>query len=161
MPTPRQAAPLILAAFALGVVPAHAQLSDVPAAVGKVGTVLDDVITGTKAKDVITGLDGNDRLSGGKGNDQLDGGSGKDDLKGGDGNDIVEGRSGNDKLDGGKGRDKLDGGSGHDKILARDGEKDEVFCGSGRDTVTVDERDLVSRTCEKLLKPKGAKIKRF
>lgn len=161
MPTLRRTSTLVLAALAFGAAgPAAAQ--DVPSTLGKIGTELNDILVGTKLKDVMTGLDGNDKLTGGKGNDQVDGGSGNDKLYGGDGNDVVEGRSGNDLIDGGKGKDKLDGGSGNDRIRSRDGFRDEVFCGSGKDTVTVDAKDLVSKTCEKLKKPKGVKkIDRF
>lgn len=161
MPTLRRTTSLVLAALAVGAAPASAQLGDVPSALGKIGTQLNDVLNGTKAKDVLSGLDGNDKMNAGKGNDQVDGGSGHDKLYGGDGNDVVEGRSGNDVLDGGKGKDALDGGSGDDRMRARDGAKDELFCGSGKDSVTVDAKDLVSNTCEVVKAPKGAKVKRF
>jgi Ca2+-binding RTX toxin-like protein len=43
-------------------------------------------------------------------------------------------------LTGGKGRDRLLGGSGSDRLLARDGVRDRVDGGPGRDTARVDAR---------------------
>jgi Ca2+-binding RTX toxin-like protein len=41
----------------------------------------------------------------------------------------------------------LDGGAGNDRISARDGERDRVRCGPGRDTAIVDRGDRV-KGCE-------------
>src|SRR6478736_5149414 len=57
--------------------------------------------------------------------------------------DDNEGTSGtdDDHLNGGKGHDVRDGNSGNDTINARDGQRDVVNCGSGRDRVRADKRD--------------------
>lgn len=131
-----------------------------PAVASLIGDELVNVLTGTGLDDIVSGLDGDDVLSGADGNDQLDGGSGNDQLSGGAGDDELEGRSGNDRLDGGAGADDLDGGSGNDVILARDGQVDQIFCGSGRDVVTVDAADVVASNCEVVKAPKKRKAKR-
>jgi Ca2+-binding RTX toxin-like protein len=41
------------------------------------------------------------------------------------------------------------GGAGNDTIQAKDGERDTIDCGSGRDTVVVDAVDVV-KGCEKV-----------
>jgi Ca2+-binding RTX toxin-like protein len=94
------------------------------------GTARSDHLTGTAFADVLNGLGGNDVLRGGGGNDV---------LRGGDGNDL---------LDGGPGLDTLVGGNGNDTLRARDGKRDRVDCGRGRDIATVDRFDLVSPNCE-------------
>ena len=134
------------------------------------GTELSDVIAGRRGGDRIHGLDWDDTLLGGPGNDRIlggpresehdpdyiDGGPGNDDLDGGRApqseyradDDVILGRSGADVLRGGPGRDTLDGGRGNDRIRARDGERDEIRCGAGRDRAFVDKRDHVARDCE-------------
>ncbi|MCA1587134.1 MAG: hypothetical protein LC744_00150 [Chloroflexi bacterium] len=69
---------------------------------------------------------------------------------GGSGNDRINGGSGNDRLFGGANIDNFSGGSGNDVISARDGRRDTVNCGTGRDRVTADRRDRVSRNCERV-----------
>jgi Ca2+-binding RTX toxin-like protein len=64
------------------------------------------------------------------------------------GDDGVSGNAGDDRLDGGTGRDRLFGRAGADLIDARDGERDVVYCGTGRDTVRADREDLL-RGCER------------
>lgn len=66
------------------------------------------------------------------------------------GNDTLLGLGGNDLLDGGPGRDVLSGGPGNDTIHARDGARDRIGCGSGRDTVVADRVDVVARDCERV-----------
>ena len=44
---------------------------------------------------------------------------------------------------GGKGKSRLSGGAGRDTIQAKDGVRDQVSCGGGRDLATVDRRDRV------------------
>ena len=80
--------------------------------------------------------------------DRLRGTSGVDKLYGRAGNDRLIGLAGNDLLDGGSGRDVLNGGAGNDTLRARDGQRDLVRCGSGRDLAVVDRRDVVARDCE-------------
>jgi Ca2+-binding RTX toxin-like protein len=90
------------------------------------GTVRADRLTGTSANDVLYGLGGADVLLGRQGNDVLYGGRG------------------NDVLDGGPGVDRLFGGPGNDTLRARDGRRDLVDCGTGRDVAIVDRVDRVS-----------------
>ena len=97
--------------------------------------------------------------SGGAGADVLVGGAGADVLRGRGGNDILRGKAGNDRLDGGRGADtilggpgtdRLEGGAGDDRVLTRDGKRDVVVCGPGRDRVIADRADRVSRSCERV-----------
>jgi dipeptidyl aminopeptidase/acylaminoacyl peptidase len=62
--------------------------------------------------------------------------------------DLVCGFHGEDTLVGGPGRDRLFGGFGNDTVRARDGERDVVGCGAGRDVVKADRIDLVGVDCE-------------
>ena len=65
--------------------------------------------------------------------------------------DRVSGGNGDDRLTGGAGKDRVSGGAGNDRIFVRDGQRDRVNCGSGgRDRVTADRRDRVSRSCERV-----------
>ena len=100
------------------------------------GTARADRMTGTAANDVLYGLGGADLLLGGKGNDVLYGGRG------------------NDVLDGGPGNDRLFGGPGNDTLRARDGRRDLVDCGPGRDRAVVDRIDRVSG-CELVRRSPG------
>jgi TolB protein len=77
------------------------------------------------------------------------GGSGRDRLAGGSGAELLCGFGGDDRIRGGRGRDRLFGGSGDDRIHSRDGAFDVVGCGSGRDTVVADRRDLIGEDCER------------
>jgi Ca2+-binding RTX toxin-like protein len=69
-------------------------------------------------------------------------------LYGDSGADFLNGGYGPDRLNGGRGRDRLYGGPGADVLRARDGTRDVVSCGSGRDVAVVDRRDRVSTNCE-------------
>lgn len=91
-----------------------------------------DSLPGTRLGDRLLGLGGPDALSGFAGDDCLSGGSGDDRLSGG---------SGADTLQGGRGTDRFFGGAGNDTILARDGRREVVSCGPGRDTVRADSGD--------------------
>jgi uncharacterized repeat protein (TIGR01451 family) len=101
-----------------------------PTGVTKSGSPSSDTMYGAGGADTLRGLGGADRLFGGSGNDRLFGGAG------------------NDRLQGGAGRDILDGGRGNDTIFARDKAVDTIRCGAGRDKVTADRKDKVSRDCE-------------
>jgi hypothetical protein len=90
------------------------------------GSAHADRMTGTPFDDLLYGLGGNDVLSGGGGND------------------ILYGGRGNDTVNGGPGHDRLFGGPGRDTLSARDGLRDSVDCGPGRDTATIDRSDRVS-----------------
>jgi Ca2+-binding RTX toxin-like protein len=91
-----------------------------PIAPAKRGTANADVLRGTKGADRLYGLAGGDRLYGYAGNDLLVGGPGRDFLVAGPGNDTVE---------------------------VRDGQKDTVDCGGGRDSVIADRDDDLTN-CE-------------
>jgi Ca2+-binding RTX toxin-like protein len=140
------------------------------------GTEGEDTLLSAGPPTRVNGLGGNDFLSGEQ-NDRLDGGSGDDRLAGqglllgGTGNDRVDGgtsfaprggvredgQSGDDtvlgsgagdSLAGGSGTDVLSGRAGNDSIRIRDGVRDRVTCGSGRDRVSADRSDNVARDCE-------------
>ena len=114
----------------------------------QVGTGHGNRIRGSARDDVQLGNGGNDRLTGGRGRDLMLGGPGNDRLDGGPGADIAFGGSGNDRIAGGTGADLIIGGSGKDTISARDRTRDYISCGSGRDKVVADKRDVVARDCE-------------
>lgn len=65
-------------------------------------------------------------------------------------NDVIVGRGGNDRIDGRAGPDFIVAGRGNDRIAARDGIRDRIVCGPGRDVVVADRRDVVARDCESL-----------
>jgi Ca2+-binding RTX toxin-like protein len=115
-----------------------------PCSVVRTGTRRRNVLTGTGVGDLLRGMAGNDVLKGKAGDDCLFGGAGNDTLDGGAGNDTLDGGAGNDKLTGGTGTNKLVGGAGADTINARNGKKDTVQCGKGRDTVKADRIDKLS-----------------
>ena len=96
----------------------------------KIGTAKANTFVGSNLADILKGLGGNDILTGKAGPDKLYGGPG------------------NDTLTGGPGTDLLDGGPGNDTINARDGQRDTIRCGTGKDTVTADKNDAVDRDCE-------------
>lgn len=118
----------------------------------------NDRIIGRGGNDIVYAGPGDDRIDGGAGNDTVFAGAGRDELVGGNGNDRlfgqngvdrIFGNAGNDRLVGGYGRDTLVGGTGSDTLLggpdndtifARDGRKDVVDGGRGRDTATLDRR---------------------
>ena len=108
-------------------------------------------LRGTKRRDNLVGTVSGDRMKGRGGNDRLRGFGGRDCLGGGKGRDRLQGGGGRDKLLGGRGRDRLSGGRGADRIRAKGGKRDVVRCGPGRDRVTADRRDKVSRrSCERV-----------
>jgi hypothetical protein len=114
------------------------------------GRAGNDHLAGGAGADSVFGETGNDRLVGGSGSDALSGSTGNDDLVGDSGSDRLRGSSGSDEITGGSGRDLVDAGSGNDTIRARDGETDRVDCDSGRDRVSADRRDRISRDCERV-----------
>jgi uncharacterized repeat protein (TIGR01451 family) len=118
----------------------------------------DDCLYGEAGNDTLDAGPGNDKLFGGPGDDKLDGGdgndalagdAGNDTLVGGAGNDQITGGAGNDTVKGGPGSDQVSGGAGADRIDVRDGKRDSVNCGSGKDRVKADKRDMLKR-CEKV-----------
>ena len=122
-----------------------------------IGSVFDDILTGSSIANALSGGDGADALFGGGGNDTLSGDAGNDSLYGGSGNDQwAAGGSGNnlldggaeripaggnqdDILDGGAGTDTLAGGGGNDIFLIRnaDAQSDVMSGGDGSDTLRV------------------------
>jgi dipeptidyl aminopeptidase/acylaminoacyl peptidase len=70
--------------------------------------------------------------------DKLKGSPFLDFLVGLGGDDVVRGLAGRDRLTGGTGRDVLEGGDGVDTIIARDGRRDVVSGGAGKDSARVD-----------------------
>ena len=91
----------------------------------------------------VLGSEFNDRLSGGSGGNVLSGAGGKDVIAGRRGPDRLDGGAGNDVLTGGKRSDRLYGRAGRDLFYARDGVRDHVFGGTGRDVARVDRSDHV------------------
>jgi Ca2+-binding RTX toxin-like protein len=125
------------------------------------GTSRNDVVFGTDYLDYIRGLAGNDRIlaregrnriEGNGGNDTIRSGTGADAIFGGPGNDRIDAGSGKDLVVGGPGRDTIAAGRGNDTVEARDGFRDVVDCGPGRDRAEVDRLDAV-RGCERVLRP--------
>jgi hypothetical protein len=136
----------------------------------------DDEIHGLSADDWIFGGLGSDVIYGGEGPDSLDGGSywgdpdastkdvlhggpGKDRLEDYDGgDDVLYGGDDNDRwLAGGAGEDVIYGGDGNDLIDAAtvdpDGvrvrkQRDELYCGEGKDHYIADKLDYVDSSCE-------------
>ena len=113
------------------------------------GTRGRDRLIGSVRANTIRGRGGDDLILGGGGNDRLFGEAGNDTIDGETGNDLVDGGTGNDRLAGGDGRDRVKGGAGADRIDVRDGARDTVDCGKGRDRVTADRKDRL-KGCERV-----------
>jgi Ca2+-binding RTX toxin-like protein len=98
--------------------------------------------------DIIYGGPGDDgNLNGTDGNDVIYGGPGDDGSRGMDGEDVIYGGPGNDKLDGGP-SEAVYGGPGELLPGGGDGQRDEIYCGEGRDSYTADKEDYVHGSCE-------------
>gem|GEM_PF-3396264 len=52
----------------------------------------------------------------------------------------------------GAGKDRVTAGGGNDTISARDGVRDTIDCGAGRDKVTAVRNDAVKSTCERVVR---------
>jgi hypothetical protein len=113
-----------------------------------------DTMTGNGGRNVFGGGEGDDVLDGAGGDDHLVGASGADKLTGGPGQDLLGGEDGDDLLDGGSGVDRYYGDSvsaciayscpsGRDDIRAQDGEREEISCGPGTDTLEADAFDVI------------------
>lgn len=120
---------------------------------GKALNALMRRLRGTNRSDRILGNRRNDRLIGNAGADRLQGRGGQDTILGGRGADVLHGNAGSDFLLGGRGRDSYFGGSGNDHIYSRDGKRDLINCGKGRDRVVADRFDIVRRNCELVERP--------
>jgi Ca2+-binding RTX toxin-like protein len=81
-----------------------------------------------------------DRLRGTAGNDVICGFGGGDTIDGRGGHDLIYGGLGNDRITGGPGLDVLYGNAGRDRLSARDGKRDRLDGGAGRDNARVDRR---------------------
>ena len=124
---------------------------------GGLTTVTNDVpgcpnggmLLGTGKPDYLQGRNGDDEIRGLGGKDVLDGGPGSDVLYGGPGDDGA--------LVGGPGEDAMYGSDGDDRIAATrvpggdrgDGQRDELYCGKGKDRYAADKNDYVDSSCEK------------
>jgi hypothetical protein len=117
-----------------------------------VGTNGADTLRGGAAGEVVFGLGGRDRIEGRGGHDCLLGDEGNDVLRGQSGNDRLTGGAGADTLVGGRGVNAYDAGPGSDFVDARNGKRELVRCGGGRDRARVDRRDRV-RDCERVSRP--------
>jgi hypothetical protein len=117
------------------------------------GTNGADTLTGGSDGDVIIGFSGNDRIRGDSDHDCLIGGKGNDRLDGEPGSDRLTGGRGKDVLVGGPGVNAYDAGPGNDYVNARNGTRELVRCGRGRDRARVDRRDR-ARSCERLSRPR-------
>ena len=91
--------------------------------------------------DDVLSSSGFDLLDGGGGNDRLRARDGSDILRGGEGDDELVADDGDDLLDGGLGTDRFDAGPGEDELLAREGVRDIIDCGAGKDTLAMDLKD--------------------
>lgn len=98
----------------------------------------------------ISGSDFADTLRGTRKGEHICGFASRDTIHALGGADVVDGGAHADTLDGGAGRDRLIGGRGDDRIFARDGFRDIVNCGLGRDNAVVDRFDTVLRGCERV-----------
>jgi hypothetical protein len=124
------------------------------------GTDRADRISGGRDRDVIFPGAGDDRVWGHGGDDRIDTAYGRDFVDAGPGNDIVVTHGNDDRIYGGGGTDGLypgdgedvvNGGPGKDFIYAgKDGRRDFLRCGPGRDTVFVDGSDRVALDCERV-----------
>ncbi len=98
-------------------------MEDLSSAIGLVGSLGDDTLTGDGGDNIIHGDRGNDTIIGLDGDDTLIGGSGTDELSGTSGDDVLYGGVGNDFLiytfadDGGEFEDRFFGGAGSDTLV--------------------------------------------
>jgi diguanylate cyclase (GGDEF)-like protein len=133
-----------------------------------------DSLDGGDGNDTLGGGFGGDSIKGGPGNDtvtysyftfpvavSLDGvandgiqndrsnvATDVENVIGGRGADTLVGNGFSNMLDGGPGRDVLRADGGDDSVRARDGERDDVGCGSGHDTVSGDSVDVLAADCD-------------
>jgi Ca2+-binding RTX toxin-like protein len=122
---------------------------------GRGGTGFDE-LDGGEGDDHLLGEDDSDALQGGAGGDRLEGGGAADRVAGGSGADVLLAGGGNDIVTDSAGRNKVDAGSGADVISVRNGARDTVRCGKGRDRVSADRFDKLSG-CEKVRRGGGKK----
>jgi Ca2+-binding RTX toxin-like protein len=117
-----------------------------------------DALGGKGGDDEIHGLGDSDAIDGGGGNDVIYGGPGGDEsLTGDDGDDVIYGGGGNDFLSGWGGEDVLYGGDGNDALNGldeglKDTQRDELYCGPGKDVYDAGKFDYVDSSCEEKVK---------
>lgn len=117
------------------------------------GSAADNTISGGAGSDIVQGGAGNDTLDGGAGNDFVEGQAGDDNLQGGEGDDVLDGGTEHDTFSGGPGRDAVDYSNNTTSVVstpdgvANDGNNggaegdnvgadvEDVFGGSGTDTL--------------------------
>jgi hypothetical protein len=99
---------------------------------------VDQVYFDSDEPSTVYGGPGADQLYAGEAGIRLIGGRGRDMLFGGPGRDMISGGDGEDTIRGGLRADELRGGAGADTFYARDGYRDRVFGGLGRDKARVD-----------------------
>jgi Ca2+-binding RTX toxin-like protein len=114
------------------------------------GTDKSESIRVFSGDDIVRGGEGLDCIWGDSGNDRIFGNGQRDQIWSGAGNDFVEGGRGRDKVWAGPGQDVVRGASGNDLVVARDGFRDRINCGPGRDKVYADGKDRVARSCEQV-----------
>jgi Ca2+-binding RTX toxin-like protein len=117
------------------------------------GTDRDDRLSGTSKRNAITGRDGADQIEGNGAKDTLNGNLGADAIYGGNGEDKLYGGGNDDYVQAGIKNDYMSTGSGNDVIAAKDGFKDQIYCGSSFDRIYVDRIDVLFG-CEKKLRDK-------
>ena len=108
----------------------------------------DDVLVGSGGANSIATGGGTDVAIGGNGSDTLvtaysdsDPGDPGDRFDGGRGSDFIAGGSGPDEIVAGPGFDKVSGEAGDDRVDLRDGRRDDVKCGEGDETLSLDGYD--------------------
>lgn len=126
---------------------------------GERDRIADDIeeLIGGSGDDVLVGNAKNNRLVTGAGSDVAIGRAGSDGLTGdessplddagdrlvgGMGSDLITGGAGPDTIIAGPGWDNVNGGAGDDRVDIRDGTRDDVGCGDGSDTLTLDGFDF-------------------
>lgn len=104
----------------------------------------NDRIFGGAGADRLFGEKGADRIQGNQGHDAIFAGAGRDTVHGGPGSDVIFAKSRQD-IDGRRDRrgDRVFGGKGDDVINTRDGERDIISCGPGRDRAVLDFKDRI------------------
>jgi Ca2+-binding RTX toxin-like protein len=117
------------------------------------GTDRDDHLVGTANPNIIKGRKGADLIEGNGRKDTLYGNPGADALYGGYGEDNLYGGGNNDYAQGGYKSDHISTGLGNDAVAAKDGFRDQIYCGSGYDRVYVERIDVL-HGCEKKLSHK-------
>ena len=104
-------------------------------------------LVGTNGHDELMGTPRADKIYGKGGEDNMYGAPGKDLMYGGYGDDYMHGDDGDDNLYDRHGSGYVYGDEGNDYINTKDGKRDHVNCGPGRDSFTTDSVDIV-RNCE-------------